>query len=76
MTTILGLEKPSVLRAMPRLIQIVRVLARRRFLGALVGNHDWPSPRTACAERLQRGAMNNFTLMNQVVFDWLDEVFA
>jgi len=38
-TTILGLEKPSVLRAMPRLIQIVRVLSLLRA-GSRNGVHN------------------------------------
>ena len=39
MTTILGLEKPSVLRAMPRLIQIVRALSLLRA-GSRNGVHN------------------------------------
>lgn len=35
----------SVLQATPRIIQILRVLARRKLLGALIGRHDWPPPR-------------------------------
>lgn len=35
----------SLLQATPRLVQIVRVLVRRKFLGALVGRHDWPPPK-------------------------------
>jgi len=38
-------EKTSLLRAAPRLMQILRVLARHGFLGALRGKGHWPSPR-------------------------------
>ncbi|MBA2704735.1 MAG: AarF/ABC1/UbiB kinase family protein [Blastocatellia bacterium] len=38
-------EKCSVLRATPRLIQILRVLARHKFLGALLGKRHWPPPK-------------------------------
>jgi ubiquinone biosynthesis protein len=38
-------EKSSVLRAAPRLMQILRVLARHKFLGALRGRKHWPSPK-------------------------------
>ena len=37
-------EKSSLLRAAPRLMQILRVLARHRFLGALLGTRHWPPP--------------------------------
>ena len=37
-------EKSSLLRAAPRLIQILRVLARHKFLGALRGKDYWPAP--------------------------------
>lgn len=37
-------EKSSLLRAAPRLIQILRVLARHKFLGALRGTNHWPPP--------------------------------
>jgi ubiquinone biosynthesis protein len=38
-------EKSSLLRAAPRLMQIVGVLARHKFLGALAGKGHWPSPK-------------------------------
>ncbi len=38
-------EKSSLLRAAPRLMQILRVLARHKFLGALLGKRHWPSPK-------------------------------
>jgi ubiquinone biosynthesis protein len=38
-------EKSSLLRAAPRLLQILRVLARHKFLGALLGKRHWPSPK-------------------------------
>ncbi len=38
-------EKSSPLRAAPRLIQILRVLARHKFLGALRGKSHWPPPK-------------------------------
>lgn len=43
-----ALTDPSrckVLRAAPRLIQIISVLARHGFPGALLGRGHWPSPR-------------------------------
>jgi len=44
MTLIIDPEKSSLLRAAPRLLQILRVLARHRFLGALRGKSHWPPP--------------------------------
>ncbi len=38
-------RKGGVLRAAPRLAQILRVLVRHRFLGALLGKRRWPSPK-------------------------------
>jgi len=38
-------EKCKVLRAAPRLLQILRVLARHKFLGALFGRGHWPPPK-------------------------------
>ena len=35
----------SKLRAVPRLMQILGVLARHKFLGALLGRGHWPSPK-------------------------------
>jgi ubiquinone biosynthesis protein len=37
-------EKGSLLRVTPRLLQILRVLTRHRFLGALRGKDHWPPP--------------------------------
>jgi len=37
-------KKSSLLRAAPRLMQILRVLARHKFLGALRGKGHWPKP--------------------------------
>lgn len=38
-------EKCSVLRALPRLMQILRVLVRHGFAGAMLGRKRWPSPK-------------------------------
>ena len=38
-------EKSSLLRVAPRLIQIMRVLARHKCLGALRGKNHWPPPK-------------------------------
>jgi ubiquinone biosynthesis protein len=38
-------EKSSLLRAAPRLMQILRVLARHGLLGALRGKGHWPPPK-------------------------------
>ena len=38
-------EKSSLRRAAPRLMQILRVLARRKFLMAPFGKGHWPSPK-------------------------------
>src|SRR5450759_2516254 len=45
MTVMIDPEKSSVLRVAPRLMQILRVLARHKFLGALRGKSHWPSPK-------------------------------
>ena len=37
--------KSSLLRAAPRLMQILRVLARRKFLRVLLGKRHWPPPK-------------------------------
>ncbi len=37
--------KSSLLKAAPRLIQILRVLARHKFLRALIGKNHWPPPK-------------------------------
>ena len=44
MSLTIDLEKSNLLRAAPRLMQILRVLARHKFLGALRGKEHWPSP--------------------------------
>ena len=38
-------DKSPLLRAAPRLVQILRVLARRKILGALRGKRHWPPPK-------------------------------
>ncbi len=38
-------EKSSLMRAAPRLMQILRVLARHKFFGALRGKRHWPPPK-------------------------------
>jgi ubiquinone biosynthesis protein len=38
-------EKSSLRRVAPRLLQILRVLARHKFLGALRGQKHWPPPK-------------------------------
>ena len=38
-------EKSSLLRTAPRLLQILRVLARHKFLGALLGRRHLPPPK-------------------------------
>jgi ubiquinone biosynthesis protein len=44
MAVMIDPEKNSLLRAAPRLMQILRVLVRHKFLGALRGKGNWPSP--------------------------------
>ena len=44
MTVMIDPEKSSLLRAGPRLLQILRVLTRHKFLGALRGKGHWPPP--------------------------------
>ena len=43
MAVLIDLEQ-SKMRAVPRLLQILRVLARHKFLGALFGRRHWPPP--------------------------------
>ena len=38
-------KKCSVVRATPRLLQLLRVLSRHKFLGALLGSSHWPAPK-------------------------------
>ena len=45
MALLINPEKTKALRAAPRLMQILRVLARHKFLGALFGRGHWPSPK-------------------------------
>jgi ubiquinone biosynthesis protein len=45
MTMTIDLEKSSLLKVAPRLMQILRVLARHKFLGALRGKNHWPPPK-------------------------------
>jgi ubiquinone biosynthesis protein len=45
MTLLIDPEKSSLLRAAPRLMQILRVLGRHKFLGALRGKGHWPPPK-------------------------------
>lgn len=45
MAVMIDHDKASLLRAAPRLMQILRVLARHKFLGALRGKSHWPSPK-------------------------------
>jgi ubiquinone biosynthesis protein len=45
MTVRIDPEESSLLRAGPRLIQIVRVFVRHKFLGALRGKNHWPPPQ-------------------------------
>jgi ubiquinone biosynthesis protein len=44
MAVMIDPDKSYLLRATPRLIQILRVLARHQFLGALRGKGHWPPP--------------------------------
>ena len=45
MAVMIDLENSNLLRAAPRLMQILRVLARHKFLGALRGKRQWPPPK-------------------------------
>src|ERR1035437_3849226 len=45
MAVMIDPEKSSFLRAAPRLMQILRVLFRHKFLGALRGKEHWPTPK-------------------------------
>jgi ubiquinone biosynthesis protein len=45
MAVMIDPEKSSLLRAAPRLMQILRVLARHKFHGALRGKRHWPPPK-------------------------------
>lgn len=41
----IGSEKSNMLKAAPRLMQILRVLARHKLLGVLRGKRQWPPPK-------------------------------
>ena len=45
MAVMIDPENSGLLRATPRLMQILRVLARHKFLGALRGKRHWPPPK-------------------------------
>jgi ubiquinone biosynthesis protein len=45
MSVMVDAETGSLLRAGPRLMQILRVLARHKFLRALLGKKHWPPPK-------------------------------
>jgi len=45
MAVMINPEKRNLLRATPRLMQILRVLARHKFLGVLRGKRHWPPPK-------------------------------
>jgi ubiquinone biosynthesis protein len=45
MAVMIDSEKISLMRAAPRLLKILRVLIRHKFLRALFGKKHWPSPK-------------------------------
>jgi len=45
MAVLIDMENSSLLQSAPRLMQILRVLARHKFLGALRGQNHWPPPK-------------------------------
>ena len=45
MAVMIDPEKSSLVRAAPRLMKILRVLIRHKFLGALLGRRHWPPPK-------------------------------
>lgn len=45
MAVVIDPGKSSPLKAAPRLMHILRVLARHKFLGALLGRKHWPPPK-------------------------------
>jgi len=45
MAELIDAEQTGVLRAAPRLMKILRVLARHKFLRGLFGKRHWPSPK-------------------------------
>ena len=44
-TIMIGPGKVNLRRVAPRLVQILRVLIRHKFLGALFGKKHWPTPK-------------------------------
>jgi ubiquinone biosynthesis protein len=45
MPVVIDTEDSSLFRSAPRLMQILQVLARHKFLGALLGRRHWPPPK-------------------------------
>lgn len=45
MAVLIDPTRCKVLRAAPRLLQIMRVLVRHKFMGALFGRGHWPAPK-------------------------------
>ncbi|BEH09427.1 MULTISPECIES: ABC1 kinase family protein [Geobacter] len=45
MSILIDPDKSCLLQAAPRLLQILRVLVRHKFLGALRGKNHWPPPK-------------------------------
>ncbi len=45
MAEMIASERGGVLQAAPRLLQIIRVLARHKVLGAVLGKSHWPPPK-------------------------------
>jgi len=45
MSVMIDPDKSSLLRVAPRLMEILRVLARHKFMGALRGKNHWPPPK-------------------------------
>jgi ubiquinone biosynthesis protein len=55
MTVTIDPKKGHLLHAGPRLLQILRVLARHKFLGALRGKRHWPPPHEVRETFEERG---------------------
>jgi ubiquinone biosynthesis protein len=45
MSVLIGADKSRFIKVAPRLMQILRVLAGHKFLGALRGKNHWPPPK-------------------------------
>ena len=45
MAQLMDPAKHNMQRAAPRVLHILRVLARRKFFGALLGKSHWPAPK-------------------------------